>query len=193
MRLFVAVPLPPEVASAGARAVPVSRALRPVRPELMHITLAFLGAVPDGRLADVVAAVGGAGEDHRAFRASVDRLGHFPERGGPPRIIWLGIGEGIDALAALASSVRAALTRGTLPFDEKPFQPHITLARVRDGADRDDVRAVTASLAQLRFAPMRFAVNGFLLLQSDLTPKGPRYTPRAAVPLEVGKDDPERA
>lgn len=158
----------------------------------MHVTLAFLGAVPDDRLDDAVAAARAAGTAKHPFTASVDRLGRFPEGAGPPRIVWLGIGEGAEAFGALASAVRDALTARKLPFDEKPFQPHITLARIREGADRDDARAVFTALARARFAPMRFAVNGLLLLESDLTPKGPRYTPRAAVPLEVGKDEPER-
>lgn len=158
----------------------------------MHVTLAFLGAVPGDRLDDAVAATQAAAAVHRPFTASVDRLGRFPEQGGSPRIVWLGIGEGAGVLGALASSVRDALAARALPFDEKRFAPHVTLARIREGADPDDVGAVVAALARARIAPMRFAVDRVLLLESELTPKGPRYTPRAAVPLEVGKDEPER-
>ena len=182
MRLFVAVPLAPEIAAAAAHALPVSRALRPVRPELMHVTLAFLGSVPDERVTDAIAAVEAAAVAHHPFTASVDRLGRFPE-GGPPRIVWLGIGRGAEPLAVLASSVREALATRQLPFDDKPFRPHVTLARLRESPDREDVRSLTAALAQATFAPMRFAVDGVLLLESALTPKGPRYTVRAAVPL----------
>lgn len=188
MRLFVAVPLPPDIAAAAARVLPASGALRHVRAENMHVTLAFLGAVPDDRLAAAVAAVRSAGARQRSFTASVDRLGRFPEHDGVPRVVWLGIGDGADALGALASSVRDELRARELPFDAKPFEPHVTLARVRDGADRADARAVADALDHARFPATRFAVNGFALVESHLTPQGPRYAPHVAVPLEPSNE-----
>ncbi len=185
MRLFVGVPLPPDVSGAASAALPDLPALRKVRPEAMHITLAFLGEVPTSHLGDAQTAVRAAAAGHGAFDATVDHIGRFPEH-GPPRVVWVGLGEGADAFKALAASIRAALTARHLPFDTKPFQPHVTLARVREGTSRDELRDIADAVAHARIASARFAVEGFLLLESELGAKGPRYTPRAAVPREVG-------
>lgn len=186
MRLFVAIPLPADIAAAASAAIAPLAALRPVRPELLHLTLAFCGAVPDGRVGDAVAAVEAAGAAHRAFGASVAGIGSFPA-GRDPRVVWLGISDGAPDLAALASTVRGELARRSVEFDPKPFRPHVTLARVRERAAPADVRRAAGAVANATFAPRRFEVSGMLVLESHLSPKGPRYTPRAAVPLGVGR------
>lgn len=185
MRLFIAVPLPTELTRAAAAILPQLPALRAVRPEQMHITLAFLGAVPDARLPDAIAATEIAAARQQGFAASVGRVGRFPEN-GPPRIVWLGLADGVLELAALAASVRAALGAKHLPFDAKPFRPHLTLARVRETATPDEVRAIVDAVASVRVAPLRFVVSDVLLIESRLGPQGPRYTPRADEPLGVG-------
>ena len=137
MRLFIALPLPPEIASAAAALLPELPGLRRVRPDLFHLTLAFLGSVPDERLADVVAACGEAASAQVPFDIALDRAGRFPE-GGAPRVVWLGMGEGANESANLAAAVCRALTARSLPFDDKPFRPHVTDGRAshrgRDGA-----------------------------------------------------------
>lgn len=185
MRLFVAVPLPTDVTAAAVVALPALPALRAVRAEHMHLTLAFLGDVPDARLPDAVAATEAGAAGQRAFAASLEHVGRFPAT-GPPRVAWLGVGAGGAELVTLAASVRDALAARRLPFDAKPFEPHVTLARVRERSARDDLRAVTDAVAGARVPALRFEVAGILLLQSELGPRGPRYTPRAAVPLGVG-------
>lgn len=186
MRLFVAVPLPSDVTAAAAAALPDLAGLRAVRPEQMHLTLAFLGDVPVARLPDAIAATELGATGHDAFEAALDRVGRFPA-GGAPRVVWVGLGDGAAAVAALASSVRAALAAKQLPFDAKPFQPHVTLARVRDRITHADAQLVADAVGRARIAPVRFEVSGVLLLESQLGPQGPRYTPRAALPLGVGR------
>src|SRR5438045_3763029 len=100
----------------------------------MHVTLAFLGATPDARLAEVVIAVTEAVADTRQFTAALDRVGRFPDHGSP-RVVWLGIGPGAHELSAIADGVRESLAARGLPFDQKPFRPHVTLARVSERAE----------------------------------------------------------
>src|SRR2546421_5397883 len=145
MRLFVAVPLPDDVARAASNLLPDLPGLRRVSPELMHLTLAFLGATPSERLADVIAATTAAATGTGTFVASVDRAGRFPER-GRPRVVWLGIGPGAEGLVAMAQQVRASLTEQRITFDDKPFRAHVTLARVRDDLERDELRAIATAV-----------------------------------------------
>jgi 2'-5' RNA ligase len=182
VRLFIALPLPPEIASAAAALLPDLPGLRRVRPELLHVTLAFLGQTADDRVADVVAACTDAAADRAPFAVTLDRAGRFPESGAP-RVVWLGIGEGATESAGLAVAIRRALGARGLPFDDKPFRPHVTLARVKEDADQPTARAIAATTEQLHVPALGFTVEAVIPFESFLSPKGPRYTPRALVPL----------
>lgn len=181
----MALPLPPELAAAAFDAIPDLPALRRVRPELMHVTLAFLGPTDEARLEDAAAAVGVAASAAAPFDASLDTLGRFPA-GGVPRIVWLGTGIGAAEMQRLAAAVRRELAARGLQYDGKPFRPHVTLARVREGVDRDTARAVAAVVERSRPPELRFRATEIVLFESVLSPKGPRYTRRASRSLGVG-------
>jgi len=184
MRLFIALPLPPEIASVAAALLPDVPGLRRVRPELLHVTLAFVGHVSDERLGDVLAASGEAASAQASFAITLDRAGRFPEVGAP-RVVWIGMGEGATESANLATAVRNALTARDVPFDDKPFRPHVTLARVKPDVDRTTARAIAAAAAGLRVPPLRFVAEAIVPFESVLSPQGPRYTPRAVAPLRT--------
>ncbi|HEY3218555.1 MAG TPA: RNA 2',3'-cyclic phosphodiesterase [Candidatus Limnocylindria bacterium] len=182
MRLFVAVDVPSVVASTASQVLPEIPSFRRVRPDLMHVTLVFLGAVPDEQLDEVAGAVREAVTGRRAFRVSFETLGRFPP-GGAPTVAWLGIGRGATEMTALAESVRRRLEAHALPFDPNPFRPHLTLGRVREGAGRDEVRAIAGAVERGRVPPLAFTVGEVSVVESALSSKGPRYTARAVVPL----------
>lgn len=182
MRLFVAIPLPTDVAVEASSALPDLPGLRRVRPEHLHITLAFLGAVAEERLDDVIAATRTAAAGQPPFTVTLEGVGRFPES-GEPRIVWMGIVQGARESSNLAATLRRALTDRGLPFDGKPFRPHVTLARVTQDADRATARAIAATTERLRAPKLRFDVDALIPFESVLSPKGPRYTPRAAVKL----------
>lgn len=183
MRLFVAIPLPPDVAEDVFRILPEGpRALRRVRPELLHLTLAFLGDTPEGRVPAVVAAAGEAAGSARPFEVELARLGRFPEQ-GTPTTIWIAVGAGAAEVSRLGDRVRAALRRSRLEFDDKPFRPHVTLARVRDGAPLDEARAIAAAVAGAPAAGLRFDVDAVEVVRSVLSPRGPRYSSLGSLPL----------
>ena len=183
MRLFLAIPLPPDLAARGSEVLPASLpALRRVKAENLHVTLAFLGHTPDERLDDVVAAAADGATQVPSFTLSFDRAGRFPER-GRPRVVWLGIAEGEASVAALGAGVYAALRTRGLRFDDRPLAPHLTLARVVEDASAADAKTVGAALAGLATPVLRFEVDEIAVVQSVLSPKGPRYTTRATVPL----------
>ena len=148
------------------------------------MTLAFVGQVSDERLVDVLAASAEAASTQDPFAVTLDRAGRFPE-GGAPRVVWIGMGEGAMESANVATAVRNALTAREVPFDDKPFRPHVTLARVKPDVDRTSARAIAAAAASLRVPPLRFMAEAIVPFESVLSPKGPRYTPRAVVPLRT--------
>jgi 2'-5' RNA ligase len=187
VRRFVAVRLPSDVAAKASAVLPRMRALRPVQPELMHVTLAFLGAVDDARLDDVIAAAREAAVASRPFRLSLDTAGRFPERGSP-HVVWLGIGEGSADIGALAAAVRAGLASRGISFDDKPFRAHVALARVRERADREEARQVSQALRSVAPPAMGFTAGAVSVVESKLSPKGPLYTDRATLRLGTGTE-----
>ena len=151
----------------------------------MHVTLAFLGETPDERLADVTAAVETAASGVTAFDVELDRSGRFPPT-GRPRVVWLGIGAGAPNLLTLGERVRAELRRRTIGFDNKPLRAHITIGRVREDVDLVDARSIAAAVEAMRLPHLRFRADAVVAFESRLSPRGPKYTPRATVPLRVG-------
>jgi RNA 2',3'-cyclic 3'-phosphodiesterase len=183
VRLFVAVHLPTELTDRAAALLPAALpALKRVRPELMHITLAFLGWTPNERLDAVSDAVRAAAAGQGAFDLTLSGAGRFPAS-GRPRVVWLGIGEGADALARLADAVTAQLRDRQITFDDRPFAPHLTLARVRDEASGPEARTVAAAVDALAIPELRAHIDTIAVVESVLSPKGPRYTSRLALPL----------
>jgi len=174
VRLFVAVRFPPDLAAQASAALPDLKLLRRVAPELMHVTLAFIGNVPEETLADATAAATEAAEATRVFQLRVAGLGQFPER-GRPHVMWLGFTDPAP-LIDLAERARRSLTARGVPFDAKPFRPHLTLARVREEADRVEVRDLAIALRSTKAPGATFAVDALQVIESTLSPKGPRYT-----------------
>ncbi len=151
----------------------------------MHVTLAFLGRTPDERLADVTAAAEAAASGVTAFDIELDRPGRFPAS-GRPRVVWLGIGAGAPTVLTLGERIRAELRRRDIAMDDKPLRAHVTIGRVRENVDLVDARAIAAAVVAMRLPRLRFRVDSAVVFESVLSPRGPKYTPRATVPLRVG-------
>lgn len=183
MRLFIAIQLPPDLAARAFEILPTALpALRRVKTENLHLTLAFLGQTPDDRLSDVTAAARDAAATVSSFTLAFGGAGRFPER-GRPRVVWLGLVEGAPSVLELGAGVSAGLRDRGLRFDDRPLAPHLTLARVVEDASAAEAKTVGAALEGLAIAPLRFEVTEIAVVQSVLSPKGPRYTAVATVPL----------
>lgn len=189
MRLFVGIALPPAVSDALERirqqfeprsGPPGSDpALRWSAPESWHVTLQFLGAVADDRAACVCEQL----KTVRAAPASVriEGLGFF-ERAG---VFWAGIVL-TPELLALQQLVTAAMRHcGFIPED-RPYSPHITLARAKG---RSGARALSPlKKAVENAAPdldAEFIAQEFLLYESFPGPEGSRYVIRSRFPLNT--------
>ena len=129
LRLFFALPLPPELQEALGRWRPAQSPVRWLRPEGLHVTLAFLGDRPVEALPALERIASPVVARHGAFTLKTAGLGGFPgsERA---RILWLGL-EPSPALESLAGDLRQALAAAGEVFDGKAFRAHITLARLR--------------------------------------------------------------
>jgi 2'-5' RNA ligase len=127
-RLFVALDLPPEARSALL--VPSSDALRPVAVDALHITLAFLGHLPEKSIPAVQAAAFANLDGLVAPALSVSAWKGVPPR--RPRLFAADLADEDGRCAAVAEAVQSGLIASSLYEAEKrPFWPHVTCARVR--------------------------------------------------------------
>lgn len=135
MRLFTAIVPPAAVLDElGEAAVPVraaARSLRWARREQWHVTLLFLGEVPDAEVDPVAGALGEAVARHRAMTLSLSGGGTFPTNPVRSRILWAGLAGDTDALTALAGDLRSAAAAAGVEITDRRFTPHLTLARAR--------------------------------------------------------------
>ncbi|HYF91197.1 MAG TPA: RNA 2',3'-cyclic phosphodiesterase [Symbiobacteriaceae bacterium] len=146
-----------------------------------HFTLKFLGEVEAAAAARAMAAVRRAAAGAAPFSAAMRGLGCFP---GPvrPSVLWAGVAEGADGLGQLAARVEQELAREGFPPERRPFKPHLTLGRVREGAFVP--RAAVEALAEAERQDFgRFGVERLVLMKSELTPRGPIYTPYGVAAL----------
>jgi 2'-5' RNA ligase len=188
VRLFVAVEIDPSVTQAladfGATLRRKARHLAPdarigwVGIEQLHVTSRFIGEVNDAR----AAAIAGALLQELAvapFDLVVEGAGAFPERGAP-RVLWAGIVAGREGLVAVEAEVSARLAACGGDREDRPYRPHVTLARVREAAGLRSA-ALFETLSDRRFGTSR--VEAITLFQSRTSPKGAVYTPLHRTPL----------
>ncbi len=176
MRLFVAVNPPGQLRrDLDTRLDAMRSRLRIawVRPEVWHLTLAFLGDWPEERLPRLGAALREAVASHRPFVITPGMLGAFPTR-QRARVLFLHL-DGDDQLRDLAADVRRAVDAAWPdgPQDHKVFRPHLTVARIkRPLAGAEHTVLTTIDLGGFP----SFEVGRVALMASDLRPDGARHT-----------------
>src|SRR2546430_10154497 len=175
MRLFVALEIPSAVRenlvallrSLGA----VSPQTRWVRPDNLHVTLKFIGEVPETKVAAIRIALAGLRSDQPValdFRG----LGFFPNE-KHPRVFWAGI-EASPNLKTLAADIDGATEKLGVPPEQRPFSPHLTLARFEPPRLQEKLRAVIQGKVARDFGSLR--AGKFHLIESKLKPSGAEST-----------------
>ena len=141
-RVFLAIEPPQRIRDAIAGLLPIlPPGMRPSREGQFHLTLAFLGDVPDARLPALAEALIGSCAPLAALRLTPRGLGAFPSAASA-RVAWVGIeGEGLRSLRDEVA--RAARRAGCPPGDDR-FAPHVTIARARGAGV--DLRGRSASM-----------------------------------------------
>jgi RNA 2',3'-cyclic 3'-phosphodiesterase len=169
MRVFIAVDVPNEIRKALGD---VQRALRPltnstrwVVPESIHITLRFLGEIPDKRLDEIDAAL--TGLTWKPFTITVHGVGFFPGTRSP-RVFWAGMEA--PTMKGLAEQLDTRMERLGFEKEKRAFRPHLTMARAK--GTRIDSSLVTAAAKYEEHDFGSFAVDRIFLFKSTLKPSG---------------------
>lgn len=173
-RLFTAIELPRAVTDAlVALQPPAGRGVKPVARERMHLTLHFMGEVEPDAVEHALAHVRA-----ERFELTIGSPGMFSRR-GRPAALWAGV-EHSEPLHALHAAIGDALAAAGVAPEQRPYRPHVTLARLTPRASRATVKAFLARAAP---EPVTFRVDEFVLFASETTASGPVYTPRARYAL----------
>ena len=153
-----------------------------VRPESIHLTLKFLGYVEPSRISQLLLALEPIGTKQHGFSIEVQGMGVFPQV-KHPKILWVGVIGKTHALQELVLEIESALEPLGFPPEEKPYHPHLTLARIK----RDNAIVGSALLKHgvLEREPHlgTLTVDRLTLFQSDLDSTGATYTPLGTVLL----------
>jgi len=154
-----------------------------VKPENIHLTLKFLGNVPEGQLQALVGALEKAVKDIPSFKLSVSGTGAFPDE-RRPRVLWIAAHEETGVLQRLYGKIEEEFQRLGFERERRPYTPHLTIGRVKgDGA----IGKVVTEMKSRGFETETFVVREVVLMKSDLKPTGAEYTPLKKLPLSEEK------
>jgi RNA 2',3'-cyclic 3'-phosphodiesterase len=183
MRLFTAIDLPSEVIDNLRN---LSDHLRPTTPTQrwsptanLHITTKFIGEWPADRLAELQETLR-ALPQRQPFQAAVRGLGWFPNPHNP-RVFWAGV-QAPEDLRRLAGETDRALGRLGVAVEDRPYSPHLTLARIGSPAGLTELRQQIAALPSVEFG--EFPVSSFHLYLSKPGRGGSVYTSLAEFPFQ---------
>jgi len=185
VRLFVAHDLPDQVHHAIteliARLQPKSRSPRWIKPENLHITLKFIGHVPNEKLSPIQTALSSirvAQPVELHFRG----MGFFPNE-HHPRAFWCGIAASPN-LAELAANIDRALVPLGVEPETRPFTPHLTLARFKSD---EGIREVVHTATDMKSTDFGATTEtNFHLYESLLKSTGAQYNRLASFPFSGG-------
>ncbi len=162
---------------------PISRIGRWVAPEGIHLTLKFLGNVSPQRVPEITQAIERGCRSFAPFSLSLSKPGFFPNA-RRLRVIWVGVEGDVDTLSQLQRAVESELNAIGFPPEKRGFQPHLTLARIRDYARPNEREEMAKCIGTIQVdSSVSMLVREVHLIRSDLCPTGAVYTRLATVSL----------
>ncbi len=177
IRAFLAIDPPGEILQAIGRIQGrlqrlIRGELRWVRPEAIHLTLKFFGDVSEDAVAAIAAAVEKTAAGAAPFSFAVIGVGVFPDR-RRPRVLWLGMEGDVARLIGFQQELERGLGAVGFPAEERPFRPHLTLARIKSAGGLTGLEKALEKGTE--YAAGQFTAAGIGLLRSELTPRGAVY------------------
>ncbi len=151
--------------------------LKPVERENIHLTLKFLGDVSAPRLAEVKSSLKQLA--FPAFTAEIKGAGAFPNL-NHMNVIWVGVNEGWSQVEQIYEQVEKLLSSVGFRRENRPFSPHITIARVRSARKSDEIANFLRHFSEESFGTI--TVDRVRLKQSILSSSGPKYSTLLEVP-----------
>jgi 2'-5' RNA ligase len=176
IRTFISIPLPSGIGEAvrdfTAKIRPWCGDAKWERTDKLHLTMKFLGDTDDRIVGNVLDSVRGAAAGVPPFMLTVAGFGAFPSE-RRPRILWIGCADADGSLEALHAGLEERLAPLGFEREDRPFHPHVTIARLRDDGATPHLTSLPKSL---NFEPHHTLVSEIFLVRSVLKPAGSEYT-----------------
>jgi RNA 2',3'-cyclic 3'-phosphodiesterase len=176
MRCFIAIEIPSEVKSAF---VELQNDLRGAgadvawtNPDNVHLTLKFLGEIDKKLVSKVEQVCLETISSMSPFNLSINRIGLFPNE-RHPRVLWIGLGGEIETLEKLQERLDERLADIGFEIEEKDFQPHLTVGRIRSNKN---LREMLKRSDGYSLPTLSFVVEEIVLMKSDLLSSGACYS-----------------
>lgn len=138
-----------------------------IHPQDIHITLQFLGSTTEEQLKKVIRVLKKLCKEQVSFELSVDGLGTFG-KSNQPRIFWAGVGGQLDELRKLQKKVTTVLTLIGFPSEDRPYKPHITLARKYASADFDQKLLAVQTIENFKWTADRIVLYESIMGQEPM-------------------------
>jgi 2'-5' RNA ligase len=188
MRVFIAVDINEQIRKAigdvqkrlQGRVKSSGKSVKWVRPEVMHLTLKFLGEVDDGAITDVCKAVENVANGHKKFDLDIETVGCFGGRSA--RVVWVGTGAGSEQLVRLAEDIDDVLGETGFAKETRRFTGHLTLCRIKNVRDGYELAEAVDGFGP--FNAGTASIDAVTVYQSELTRAGPNYTALASYKLQ---------
>lgn len=159
------------IASAQKLLIQTNADLKLVEPKNIHITVRFLGAINPEMVEKVYAAMKNV--KFTPFNIQLTGLGVFPTT-NYPRVVWAGITDGADQLKSIFEQLEPQIHDLGFAPDPNGFSPHLTIARVRSGANKQRLVDLVQRQENFDFGIIR--ADSLRLKKSQLSPRGPAYS-----------------
>ena len=181
MRCFIAIDIPEEIRAELADLqkklagqVDIRKGdVKWVEPEGMHLTLKFLGEVPDNQIVEVCNVAKEVAGRYRAFDFAVREAGSFGGRSA--RVLWIGAGLECPELLELQQDLEDELADAGWPKEGRQFSGHLTLCRIRNSKAGEKLGQVVEQYKDYDLGTVHAA--SITVYESQLTGQGPIYTP----------------
>ncbi len=154
-----------------------------VAPDHIHLTLKFFGNIEAYQIDSILKAITIPVQTTPPLSLMVRGMGTFPAMKNP-RVIWIGVDDPDKVLIPFYKRLETELAKENFPPEDRPFQPHLTLGRMRSHQRREDLIRAMEKYREVEFGSFR--VERVILFRSDLTPQGPIYTRLKEVRLGEG-------
>jgi 2'-5' RNA ligase len=181
MRCFIAINIPEEIRTelTGLQKELAGRMdlrkgdVKWAEPEGMHLTLKFLGEVPDNQITEVFNVVKEVAGRHPAFDFAVREVGSFGGRSA--RVLWVGAGLESPELLKLQQDLEEKLAEAGWPKEGRQFSGHLTLCRIRNSKAGEKLGQLAQQYEDFDLGTVR--ADSITVYESQLRPEGPIYTP----------------
>lgn len=174
VRLFIAFLLPESLKARLGDLIselkPLASGIKWVNPTNLHLTLKFIGEVPEEAVLSIGDALSSAVREKAKYEVRVKECGGFPNLRNP-RVLWVGL-SGINRDFKIASEIDKHLLPLGIAKEKKPFSPHLTIGRIKKPGD---ISRLSGYIENLNFDAGTVILNKVALVKSTLTPAGPIY------------------